>query len=89
NRREMVAVVRQLDELGQADRLRPFLLRLQETSATLGERALTAQLAREIGRVDLALAVAKRAHQGGYLVTDAYFPVIEVLSKGDFGLDPA
>ncbi|MFX8036048.1 hypothetical protein ABTK80_20770, partial [Acinetobacter baumannii] len=47
NRREMVAVVRQLDELGQADRLRPFLLRLQETSATLGERALTAQLARE------------------------------------------
>ncbi|MFM9598237.1 hypothetical protein ACKI1O_54315, partial [Streptomyces scabiei] len=25
NRREMVAVVRQLDELGQADRLRPFL----------------------------------------------------------------
>lgn len=89
NRRELVAVVRQLDELGQADRLRPFLLRLQETSATLGERALTAQLAREIGRVDLALAVAKRAHQGGHLVTDAYFPIIDVLSKGDFGLDPA
>ncbi len=89
NRRELVTIVRQLNEMGLEDRLRPFLLRLQETSGSLGERAMVAQLAREMGRVDLALAVAKRAQQGGYLVTDAYFPMIDVLSKGDYGLDPA
>jgi soluble lytic murein transglycosylase len=87
-RRELVRVARLLAELGQDNRLRTFVLRLQELAASPGEHALVADLARRIGRIDLAVAAAKRSAQSGItLVNDAY-PLVDPLTR-DYGPERA
>lgn len=86
--RQLVQATRLVDQLGQDDRLRTFVLRLQETSPTAEEKSLVADLATKLGRPDVALAAAKRAFQSGTLVIDANFPLVDPLTR-DFGLDSA
>jgi soluble lytic murein transglycosylase len=74
NRRELVRVVRLLDEIDQANRARPFLSRLVEQATSPTEFRLIADLANELGR-EYAISVAKQARQKGVELFDYLFPL--------------
>lgn len=72
---ELVRASRMLAELGQNDRLRPFIRELAEHGEDPGWKVLTAKLARRLGRVDLAISTAKRAGLDGRVYAEAGYPV--------------
>jgi soluble lytic murein transglycosylase len=74
NKRELVRVVRLLDEVDQAGRARPFLSRLFEQAKTPTEIRLIADLANELGK-EYAVSVAKQARQKGVELFDYLFPL--------------
>jgi soluble lytic murein transglycosylase len=57
--REMVRIVRALEQAGARDWTRPFFLRLVGDGASGEDHLLAAELAMELGRNDLALTAAK------------------------------
>ncbi|MFQ5764997.1 MAG: lytic transglycosylase domain-containing protein, partial [Rhodospirillales bacterium] len=71
---EPVRAVRILGEIGEHDRLRPFILGLDEMAESPGWRLLTAELARANERPDLAVLIAKRAHREGWRFPHVAFP---------------
>ncbi|MAG98988.1 MAG: lytic murein transglycosylase [Rhodospirillaceae bacterium] len=83
NRRRLVDVCRVLAELEQREHLRPFLLALEAATASPGERALVARLARELGRIDLSVALAKRAARAGVALIQRGYPVLRLATHKD------
>ena len=73
--REAVQAARWLLRLGEDDLLRPFFLRLNDTVQNSGERVLVARLARDGGRDDLGLLVARRSDRDGVTLLEAGWPV--------------
>jgi len=71
---ELVAAVRLLVEIGEQDRLKPFILRLNELAKSPDWKILTAELARASGRADLSVSIAKRAARVGLEMNDAAYP---------------
>lgn len=83
NNNEMVAVVHLLKELDRTDEMRAFLHGLNAMGTTSGWRVLTAKLAEDAGRPDLAVYISKTALQEGHgLITDGY-PILPPLEKID------
>ncbi len=82
NGRELATVARYIAQAGDFDRTRPFLMRLARLITGPGETVLLAQLATELKRPDLALAMARRGSEGGVNLFDAAFPVIELGPTG-------
>jgi len=80
--RELVTVARYIGQAGDAERTRPFLLRLARMVNGPGETLLLAHLASELKRPDLALTIARRANDSGINLFDASFPVVELGSTG-------
>jgi soluble lytic murein transglycosylase len=80
--RELVAAARYIGQAGEPDRTRPFLRRLARQVTTPGETRLLAELAAELKRPDVALAVARRASDSGVILFDALFPVVEIGATG-------
>lgn len=82
DKREVVRAAKILMELGQEERLRPFILRLVYTAETLEEHRLAARLARTLGRVDLAVMATKRtARLSGIAMVREAFPLVEPLAQ--------
>jgi soluble lytic murein transglycosylase len=81
-RRELVSVLRYLRQIGEEERARPFLLRLSRQVQTAGEIGLTARLAIELGRPDIAVAIARRAVETGVVLFQTSYPVVDL---GDTG----
>ncbi len=82
NRRPVVRAAKILVELGQEQRLRPFILRLAHTSESVDEHRLVARLARQLNRVDLAVAATKRsARYGGLAQVQEAFPLVEPMAR--------
>jgi soluble lytic murein transglycosylase len=75
-RHELTRAVRLVAALGLKDELRPFLLRLAELKDTPGWRYLTATLASDIKRPDLAIAVAKKSGREGWELPHVGYPAI-------------
>lgn len=73
---ELVHAVRMLGEIGEPERLRPFILRLDGMASGPGWRLMTAKLAEASRRPDLAILVAKRAIRSGWKFPDVAFPEI-------------
>jgi len=71
---ELVAAVRLLAEIGEQDRLKPFILRLNEMAKSPDWKILTAALAEASGRPDLSVSIAKRAARKGLALNDAAYP---------------
>lgn len=71
---DMAVAARLLAEAGESDRLRPFIRALAEHSESPAWKVLTATLARRLGRIDLAVDVAKQAGLDGRVYVDAGFP---------------
>lgn len=80
-RRNLVQATRILAEAGQDQRLRTFLLRLQGLADRPEEHALVTRLAKDLGRINLAVAVAKRSAQAGVPLVAHSYPVVEPLTR--------
>lgn len=82
-RRELARVAVMLAEVGEQDRLRPFLLKLTDSATTPGQAYLVAELAGAVGRTDLGVAVAKRSLQrDGVQLAKAGYPRFPVAGTG-------
>ena len=82
NGRELATVARYIAQAGDFDRTRPFLMRLARLVTAPGEIVLLTQLATELKRPDLALAMARRGTESGVNLFEAAFPVIELGPTG-------
>ena len=72
--RELPKVVLTLADLGQHERARAFLLRLEALAPNAGDRWLAARLAGFIGRPDQAVWVARRAGTDGVILLEDGWP---------------
>lgn len=72
---ELVRAVRLLVRTGNRDRVDPFVRALSSQADTPGEHALVGDLAVEIARPDLAIAVAKRASYDGVSLIRQGYPI--------------
>jgi soluble lytic murein transglycosylase len=81
-RREIVSVARWLMQVGEDGRARPFLLRLGRLAGSAGELGLSAALALDLGRPDVAVALARRGSETGVVLFDAAYPVVDLGSTG-------
>ncbi|MBL8674502.1 MAG: lytic transglycosylase domain-containing protein, partial [Rhodospirillales bacterium] len=68
--------------IGEDERARPFLLRVGRLSQSAGEIGLSATIALDMGRPDVALAIARRGAEAGIVLTEAAFPVVDMGSTG-------
>ncbi|PJI37766.1 lytic transglycosylase domain-containing protein [Ferrovibrio sp.] len=82
-RREVVRAAQILVELDQEERLRPFIMRLVHTAKTPEEHKLVAQLARNLRRVDLAVASSKRSARQGIILLHEAYPLVEPMLRVD------
>jgi soluble lytic murein transglycosylase len=81
-RREIVSVARWLKQIGEDERARPFLLRLGALAASAGELGLSAALALDLGRPDVAVAIARRGVESGIVLYGSAWPVVDMGSTG-------
>ncbi|TAN52834.1 MAG: lytic transglycosylase domain-containing protein, partial [Rhodospirillales bacterium] len=72
---ELVQAVRRMAEAGTPSLARPFLLKLQDGADTPGLKALTVSLAEKLGRIDLAVHLARRADRAGVTLIGSGWPV--------------
>jgi soluble lytic murein transglycosylase len=72
--RELARAVVTLADLGQSDRARAFLLRLEDLSPDAADRWLTARLAVLIGRPDHAVWIARRSGADGVVLLEDGWP---------------
>lgn len=76
-KKDMVRIVRALAEIeGRgSERVTLFVRRLGATAAGGEHYALTAKLAQDVGRPDLAITVAKQANQAGIILAEGGYPL--------------
>jgi soluble lytic murein transglycosylase len=74
-RQELVKVVRLLGLLDQSDRTRPFIFKLRDMATKSSDYFLTAELATEVDRDDLAVFVARQARQAGTEMIQYLYPM--------------
>jgi soluble lytic murein transglycosylase len=74
--RELARAVRLLAELGEEQRLRPFVMALNASARTPVEHTLVARLAARVGRPDLGVRSAKRSVRKGIMVPEQGYPVV-------------
>ncbi|HVI88059.1 MAG TPA: lytic transglycosylase domain-containing protein [Dongiaceae bacterium] len=75
DRQELVKVVRLLNLLDASDRTRPFILKLRDMATKASDYSLTAQLAMDVDRDDLAVFVARQARQAGTEMIQYLYPM--------------
>jgi soluble lytic murein transglycosylase len=79
---ELVTVARYIGQAGDYERTRPFILRLARLVKGPGETLLLTQLAVELHRPDLGVAIARRASDSGVNLFDSSFPVVDLGATG-------
>ncbi len=82
NNNELVRAARVFFELGDRDHSKIFLLHMADNAKTPTMFAMLADLAESSGRIDLAIAVAKRAIEAGTPLMIHGYPVTEIPSGG-------
>jgi soluble lytic murein transglycosylase len=80
--RDLVRATQILFDVGERDNAKAFLLRLTELATTPVEFAMLAGLAEARGRIDLAIAVAKRSLQAGVPLMIHGYPVTALPTGG-------
>jgi soluble lytic murein transglycosylase len=83
-RRPFVQVIRSLDDLKQRKLLRPFFTQLTRSTLKPADWRLLSELARDIGRNDLAILVTKQALRKGVVLVEAGYPSSPIMK----GLEP-
>ena len=82
NKNELVRAARIFLELGFRDQSKAFLLNMADNATTPTQFAMLATLAETNGRIDLAIAVAKRAIEAGTPLMVHGYPVTAIPSGG-------
>jgi len=82
NQNEIVRATRIFLELGYRDQSKAFLLHMADNATTPSQFAMLATLAETNGRIDLAIAVAKRAIEAGTPLMIHGYPITAVPSGG-------
>jgi len=82
NQNEVVRATQIFLELGYRDQSKAFLLNMADNATTPTQFAMLAALAETNGRIDLAIAVAKRAIEAGTPLMIHGYPVTAVPSGG-------
>ena len=72
--RDLVQVVRSMGAIGQAKFLKPFFMTLLDRSTSTMEQAMIADLAQQVGRVDLGVRAGKYAARDGLVLVDLSYP---------------
>jgi soluble lytic murein transglycosylase len=73
---ELTRIARLLNELGEYDRIKPFILRQVTAAKTPAQHALAGELAMALDRPDLAVSAAKRSSQSaGVMLPELGWPV--------------
>ncbi len=85
---ELARAARLLAGAGQLELARAFVAALERKAEDLEDKLLVADLARSIGRPDLALQIARRLRNQGVVLTDRLFPRGGGLPKVRHRLDP-
>ena len=75
---ELTHAVRVLSELGQRKHVRKFLFRLSRIGKSPSQRVLAGDLAKSIGRIDLAVWIARHAHLDGEILLSMGYPLFEM-----------
>jgi soluble lytic murein transglycosylase len=75
DQQELVVAVRLLHKLKEKEYIRPFLSALADNAQSPADYKLVVDLAREVDRLDRALATAKRAARSGVQIGSANYPV--------------
>lgn len=78
NANELVRVVRQLGQIDQLDRAKPFIVRLVDHAQNPGDHRLIADLAAEQARNDLMVLAAKEARKSGVELVEYLYPLREL-----------
>lgn len=81
-RRSLVRATVYLAAAERRDRMRAFIMRLNDTATSEAEHLLVADFAEKLGRVDLGVAAAKRSASNGVTLTSRAFPVVTQLANG-------
>jgi len=80
--RELVRIARGLGEAEAGDFAKPFILKLSDLAKSPAEHAMTAILAQQISRPDLAVAVARRASYVGVTLLAEGYPLTDMPPGG-------
>ena len=75
---ELTNIVRLLNQLGERKHVRTFLLRLSRIGKSPGHRVLAGDLARSIGRLDLAVWVSRYAQRDGAVLLSMGYPLYQM-----------
>ncbi len=76
--REMAKIMRQLGQIGEAERIRPFAMALLRQAKTPADFAAIAAIAIEAKARDVAVMVAKEARAQGVELPEYLFPIIKL-----------
>ncbi len=85
--RELARAAAYLVSWGEARRAAAFLLRLDDVTPDLADRALTARLAGGFGLPEIAVAIARRAGRDGFMLIDTGWPL--AVAPPPPGVEPA
>lgn len=80
---ELARAARILEEIGGAERVKPFVLRLVASATSPLDHALAAEFAIKLGRPDLAVASAKRSAQNAGIMLPHFGWPIVALADGE------
>ena len=80
---ELVRVVRMLAEVDAGDESEPFFRQLARLAEGRAIWTLTARLARDVGRSDLAILAAKRAERSGVVLSESGYPALPTQQGGE------
>lgn len=83
HKRELVRVIEELAEIGEADRVKHFQNRLSELAKSPTDHEMIAMLADSIGRPDLSVAAAKHAGYAGVPLIDHGYPLLDMPKSGE------
>jgi soluble lytic murein transglycosylase len=75
---ELVQAAHLLGSVGLDEKVRSFILRLNDLSRTPVSHRLVADLAERIGRIDLGVTSAKRSARNGVILVDRAFPMFQL-----------
>jgi soluble lytic murein transglycosylase len=80
---ELTRVARLLSELGESERVKPFILRHVTTAKSPAQHALAGELALTLDRPDLAVSASKRSSQAAGVMLPEYGWPVSANVKGD------
>lgn len=81
--RPLVQAVTMLDEIGEETLTKNFLMHMVNNARNDLERAMSARLILDLGRVDLAVKVAKEATKYNTVLSDIGYPIIKYNHRED------